>query len=1414
MKNKNIPRQSSGQEKLKELERKISELDEKVNKIQRSTATKINTLLPIHNQLRMRSKLYYKWHLNPKASLTHLAILAIYIITVVISSTYFSIQPSSSIPTLAAGESYYVAKNGSDSNSGTEAEPWLTISKANQTLQPGDTVYIKNGTYFEDQIKPVNSGIEGNLITYKSYSGHNPVITYGEQITGWTQHSGNIWKKENYTRLTDNDWDNVWQEDKRLRGGTSIPTEAGWWWYDLTTQTVYTWLLDNANPNDIALIGVDYNSVADLSNKNYITLENLELSYAAYWGIDIHGSEHITLKNLNVHHAGRCAIFGRGANYTLVDGGTYEYFKSIYFSGGAHDNEIKNIIARNVYEDAIAFSNEWGLAGVGNSVHDCDIQTGPVNPKWWDSQEDGIDIYGGTVDIYNNEFHDIAAKGIYIHGGENHQIYNNLIHDTGWVGLWMWVGGSGGGTGTGIVVDNNVLWNCGLNQDFTIYVHNTIDGVKIFNNTVHGYRRAGIEIRGPNAEVKNNIFTATNGANWTTTPLAYNPDASLTVDSDYNIVQHFDNGTLVSWNGNSYTDFSTYQTTSGIDANSLNQNPKFTDVANHNFHLQSDSPAINAGTLDGASTTDKDGNQRVGATDMGAYEYQGNFIQNSGFENQLNNWSHTNIPPKDGIENTSFSIDSSQKHDGNYSLRWNRVSNSHWEESISQTISGFEVGQWYQINFWVYSPDDMPYGSDEYGSENFWYGRTPNFRILKTDNSIHWSRGIQINGNQWHKQGINFIAHESTMTFLFSSAAALTPEVTVYIDDINVEKMDYTKPPQNDLGIDFKGGNSSALIGNVHTQWREGFDLEDCTRQFEIMRQGDIKIIRLWAALDSLIDNWDPVNGYTSSSSLNQEAVNNLRATLDMIDEKGMKVYLMIGYKQDDSPGDSRPWGFFRKEALDGNHQTMRDNYINVYRDWVNAIKDKPAIWGYDMLNEAFDAFGNTDKNHHYLRDFLADIYKTIKIEDSSRYVGVSIEFGTTQYPNVGDYVPPWNPDYVGYDGTNIQRVCDFHDIHTAIYDKNPPTFYARWHPDSIDSTYPWYPGSQLWIFSKPMLLMETGGIPANSTSEYIISQISGIYRQAAAHGYQHINFWSYNDYVNVINKTGSSRPYTYELTPVSEWIRDLQEGHIPKITAMKNEYGDSNFYSYFAPEGTQACDIQDSDLWNIPDGNNVIAQAFLDGDKIGVIKNEQGDYNFYLYNAPQGQEAATQIGADYWNIPGGNNIVSIAGLDSDGDSQDELAVLKNENGDHNLYIYELPSGDEAKSKIASDLWNIPFGNNVISICGINIQDSGSDKIAVLKNESGDHNLYIYDAPISDQACTKIASDLWNIPDGNNVISIAGIDYSGNGRKDKIAVLKNENGDYDLYVYNLPSTLLTPASSYGQDLWNIPGGNNIVDLGG
>ena len=42
---------------------------------------------------------------------------------------------------------YYVATSGSDANPGTLTQPWRTIQKAAATLQAGDAVYIRAGTY-------------------------------------------------------------------------------------------------------------------------------------------------------------------------------------------------------------------------------------------------------------------------------------------------------------------------------------------------------------------------------------------------------------------------------------------------------------------------------------------------------------------------------------------------------------------------------------------------------------------------------------------------------------------------------------------------------------------------------------------------------------------------------------------------------------------------------------------------------------------------------------------------------------------------------------------------------------------------------------------------------------------------------------------------------------------------------------------------------------------------------------------------------------------------------------------------------------------------------------------------------------------------------------------------------------------
>jgi hypothetical protein len=81
---------------------------------------------------------------------------------------------------LGIGTTYYVSTDGSNSNAGTETDPFKTIQKAADTVEAGDTVCIKAGTYHE-KITIAASGTEGNYITFMP-SGDGDVIIDGEGI--------------------------------------------------------------------------------------------------------------------------------------------------------------------------------------------------------------------------------------------------------------------------------------------------------------------------------------------------------------------------------------------------------------------------------------------------------------------------------------------------------------------------------------------------------------------------------------------------------------------------------------------------------------------------------------------------------------------------------------------------------------------------------------------------------------------------------------------------------------------------------------------------------------------------------------------------------------------------------------------------------------------------------------------------------------------------------------------------------------------------------------------------------------------------------------------------------------------------------------------------------------------------------
>lgn len=70
---------------------------------------------------------------------------------------------------IALAEIYFVAENNcSDSNQGTNDEPWCTIQHAADTAVAGDIVYVREGEY-DEHVTIRNSGSESNHIIFAGY---------------------------------------------------------------------------------------------------------------------------------------------------------------------------------------------------------------------------------------------------------------------------------------------------------------------------------------------------------------------------------------------------------------------------------------------------------------------------------------------------------------------------------------------------------------------------------------------------------------------------------------------------------------------------------------------------------------------------------------------------------------------------------------------------------------------------------------------------------------------------------------------------------------------------------------------------------------------------------------------------------------------------------------------------------------------------------------------------------------------------------------------------------------------------------------------------------------------------------------------------------------------------------------------
>lgn len=207
--------------------------------------------------------------------------------------------------------------------------------------------------------------------------------------------------------------------------------------------------------------------------------------------------------------------------------------------------------------------------------------------------------------------------------------------------------------------------------------------------------------------------------------------------------------------------------------------------------------------------------------------------------------------------------------------------------------------------------------------------------------------------------------------------------------------------------------------------------------QLALMQGLKIRTIRLWLNIYHYMNSDKEAVGYTE---FRPEFLKNLATYCDWCNERGIKILICL-----DDCWYTFPWAWV-------NDTEKRATYINACKDVVTALKDKPAVWGWDYCNEPYmgwawsDVKSTThwhngmDNNVGYTRktltDFFIELYNNLKPIAQNHYFSV----GSTYPPNRG------SKDLRNWD---IRSAVDFYQVHTYV--KKPNEF--NWSASEFDKT-------------------------------------------------------------------------------------------------------------------------------------------------------------------------------------------------------------------------------------------------------------------------------------------------------------------------------------------------------------------------
>jgi hypothetical protein len=517
---------------------------------------------------------------------------------------FLSLASCMALSFCAQAQVYYVAKNGSDSNSGSASAPWLTIGHAALEAKAGSTVYVGAGTYSESDTF-ANSGTASAPIIF---NGQGVAIVDGTGVACCTTPS---FETSNGFLCCN------------TQGLFNIGAAAGVSYLTIEGFTIQNYKTSSKNdvPAGILIAGSG-SGINILSNK----VQNIQTSAG---------------KNGNAYGIG---VFGTSATplSLTVSGNTITGCLTGESETTTYNGNVQNFVVSNntIYDNDNIGMDAIGFEGVGPTGYD-QAKNGDVNgnliynnsafknPGEGNSyDEDGLYCDGCTNvtfernTLYGNDLNIEAASETSGEVSSNVIIRNNLVYAANSCGIS--VGGyakSGTGGSTDITIVNNSLYDNDTQKtgsgEFQIQ-----------------YRATGIVFE------NNVVYTGAEGL------FIYGFVSGSGVTSNYNDFYTTSSTTTFELNGKSYSSFATYQSKTGQDENSVFANPDYLKLTTctstkesgpptpittcspaPNFDISSSSPAENTGNASLGSadygTVDFNGNPRVnsqGEINMGAFE--------------------------------------------------------------------------------------------------------------------------------------------------------------------------------------------------------------------------------------------------------------------------------------------------------------------------------------------------------------------------------------------------------------------------------------------------------------------------------------------------------------------------------------------------------------------------------------------------------------------------------------------------------------------------------------------------------------------------------------------------------------------------------------------------------------------------